>query len=162
MIAMSKIVRTVTNFLYAFIIMFGLYIIMHGHLTPGGGFQGGAVVGAAFALLIIAYGRVRIKKMLSATKFSVAESTGLLAFICLGFLGISTAFFYNFLAVGRYAPIPLFGDKPGFGSSAGSLNTAGVLPLMNLAVGMEVLAALGLIVLLMMHGSAENKGKVSK
>ncbi|PKP54943.1 sodium:proton antiporter, partial [Candidatus Atribacteria bacterium HGW-Atribacteria-1] len=50
---MSRIVRTVTNFVYGFIIIFGFYIIVHGHLTPGGGFQGGAVVGSAFALLLV-------------------------------------------------------------------------------------------------------------
>jgi len=41
---MSKIVRTITNILYSSILIFGFYVIMHGHLTPGGGFQGGAVV----------------------------------------------------------------------------------------------------------------------
>ena len=40
---MSKIVRTLSNITFPFIMIFGLYVIAHGHLTPGGGFQGGAV-----------------------------------------------------------------------------------------------------------------------
>ncbi|MBS3781051.1 MAG: sodium:proton antiporter, partial [Candidatus Thermoplasmatota archaeon] len=63
---MSRIVRTVTDFLVVPIVIFGIYLILHGHLTPGGGFQGGAVVASATALLIIAYGTLgRHKKDLS-------------------------------------------------------------------------------------------------
>ena len=41
---MSVIVRTVCNVFTWFLMVFGAYVIIHGHLTPGGGFQGGAVV----------------------------------------------------------------------------------------------------------------------
>ena len=148
---MSKIVRTTTNILYSFIIIFGFYIIMHGHLTPGGGFQGGAVVASAFALLVISYGGLKIKDMLKKENFSVAESSGLLAFIGLGFLGISTAFFYNFLTRGA-----IFGNIPS-GINPGDLNTGGVLPLMSLAVGVEVISGIGLIILYMFTGVKEEK-----
>ena len=40
---MSKIVQTITSITFPFVLIYGLYIIAHGHLTPGGGFQGGAV-----------------------------------------------------------------------------------------------------------------------
>ena len=52
---MSKIVRTAANIFYPFILIFGLYVVIHGHLTPGGGFQGGAVVATGTVLVIIAY-----------------------------------------------------------------------------------------------------------
>jgi len=61
---MSKIVRTVANFVYGFIIIFGFYIIVHGHLTPGGGFQGGAVAASAFALILVSYGTINSQKFL--------------------------------------------------------------------------------------------------
>lgn len=152
---MSKIVRTVTNIIYPFIIIFGLYIILHGHLTPGGGFQGGAVIASGFALIAIAYGITKTKdKLLKTTHLSVTECSGLLAFISLAFLGIGTVFFYNFLA-GKGG---LFGNIPyPIGINPGDLNTGGVIPLMNLAVGLEVLSGIGLIVLTMFYSIVEGK-----
>ncbi len=46
----SEIVSTVTGFLYPFILLYGFYLAINGHLTPGGGFQGGAVLAAVFML----------------------------------------------------------------------------------------------------------------
>lgn len=145
---MSKIVRTVTNILFSFILIFGFYVIMHGHLTPGGGFQGGAVVASGIALVLIAYGYDYTVQWIKKSNLSVLESIGGLGFIGLAFLGIGTTFFYNFLAnTGG-----LFGDVTIIGLNVGNLNTAGVLPLMNWAVGIKVIAGLGSIVLLMAFG----------
>ena len=44
----SSIVSTITGLLYPFIIVFGIYIILNGHDTPGGGFQGGAILAVLF------------------------------------------------------------------------------------------------------------------
>ncbi|MCG8501787.1 MAG: MnhB domain-containing protein [Firmicutes bacterium] len=44
----SEIISHTTGILYPFIILFGFYIILNGHNTPGGGFQGGAVLSAVF------------------------------------------------------------------------------------------------------------------
>ncbi len=142
---MSKIVRTITKFTYGIIIIFGLYIIVHGHLTPGGGFQGGAVTASAFALLLISYGNLTTDKFLKKDLFSFLESCGLTLFITLAFLGLGLTFFYNFLAnSGGW-----FGNISAVGINPGDLNTGGVVPLMNIAVGLEVLSGLGLIVLVM-------------
>jgi len=147
---MSKIVRTVTNLVYGFIIIFGFYVIVHGHLTPGGGFQGGAIVASAFALLLVSYGGLNAKKFLKKDLLSLIESCGLTMFILLAFLGLGVTFFYNFLAnSGSW-----FGDIVVIGINPGNMNTAGVIPLMNIAVGFEVLSALGVIVLVM-AGAAE-------
>jgi energy-converting hydrogenase B subunit I len=59
---LSKIVRTVANQLILFILIFGLYVIAHGHLTPGGGFQGGAVVVSGVVMLLVAFSSQEIKK----------------------------------------------------------------------------------------------------
>ena len=147
--ALSKIVRTICNLLFWFILIFGFYVIMHGHLTPGGGFQGGAVVASAFAMVFVAYGITKAVDLVKEGSFTAAESSGLLAFIGLAFLGIGTAFFYNFLAVGRSSLLPnLFSHTP-HGINPGDLNTAGVLPLMSLAVGLEVIGGLGAVVYIM-------------
>jgi multicomponent Na+:H+ antiporter subunit B len=152
---MSKIVRNVTNLVYGFVIIFGYYIIVHGHLTPGGGFQGGAVVASAFALLLISYGPKNTKKYLNQNFFMLLESVGLTMFIGVAFLGLGVTFFYNFLANsgGWFGNIVLPGINPG------DMNTAGVLPLMNIAVGLEVFAGLGIIVLLMGDGAEYTKKK---
>lgn len=137
---MSKIVRAMTKPLYPFIIIFGAYLVVHGHLTPGGGFQGGAVVASAIALLVVSYGGAHLYRKESLTSM---ESAGLIVFISLAFIGMGTIFFYNFLANGG----PIFGEIVGYGSNPGYFNTGGVIPLMNMAVGLEVIGGLGVIIL---------------
>lgn len=145
---MSKIVRTVTNVIYSFILIFGFYIIMHGHLTPGGGFQGGAVVASAIALIVIAYGHETVETWIKERDLSILESCGALAFVGIAFLGIGTTFLYNFLANTG----DIFGKAVESGINPGDVNTAGILPLLNWAVALKVLAGLGSIVLLMAYG----------
>ncbi|OYT54748.1 MAG: sodium:proton antiporter [Candidatus Altiarchaeales archaeon ex4484_2] len=146
---MSKIVKVTACILIIPGIVFGLYIIMHGHLTPGGGFQGGAVIATISALFIIAYAD-EIRGVLDKDILSLMESMALIAFISLAFLGLSTTFFHNFLVNGG----GLFGN-PVSGINPGDLNTGGVIPLMNLAVGLEVYSALSLIVVVMYFGSKQ-------
>jgi len=142
---LSKIVRTVANQLIVFILIFGLYVIAHGHLTPGGGFQGGAVIVSGVVMLLVAFSSKELKKSLSERVLSIMESTGALIFVALAFAGIGTAFFYNLL-VGT----PIFGDIPTpLGSNPGNFWTGGVVPLMNLAVGLKVVAGLSAVVLAM-------------
>jgi len=141
---MSKIVRTISTFLVMFIFIYGLYLIMHGHLTPGGGFQGGAVFASGVALLIVAFGSHNVHQKLKEHHLSILESSGALIFIGLAFGGIATIFFYNFL-VGS----PIFGHIPPTGSNPGDIWTGGVIPLMNIGVGLKVLAGLSAILLTM-------------
>jgi len=144
---MSKIVRTQASFLYTFILIFGFYIVAHGHLTPGGGFQGGAVIATGIALVVVAYKFDEIKRRIKKTSLTAAEGIGLLSFIIAGISGIGVSFFYNWLANSGL----LFGESVPYGINPGYLNTAGTLPIMNLAVGIEVLGGLGVIVLYMLH-----------
>ena len=140
---MSKIVRTQANFLYPFILIFGFYVVAHGHLTPGGGFQGGAVIATGIALVVVAYGYDKISRWIKKSRLTAAESLGLMLFITTALVGIGTSFFYNFLANSGY----IFGEPVPFGPNPGNLNTAGTLPIMNLAVGIEVMGGLGVILL---------------
>ena len=139
---LSKIVRTVANQLILFIIVFGLYVIAHGHITPGGGFQGGAVIVSGVVMLLVAFSSQELKKSLRERVLSIMESTGALIFAILAFAGIGTAFFYNFL-VGT----PIFGRIPATGPGPGDIWTGGVIPLMNFAVGLKVIAGLSAVVL---------------
>jgi multicomponent Na+:H+ antiporter subunit B len=148
--SMSVIVRTVTRFVYGLVILFGFYVIMHGHLTPGGGFQGGAVVASAFALLLVAFGSAGLKGHVNLHWLQSLEEFGALAFLALAFLGIGTAFFYNLLAnSGGF----LFGSSVPAGANAGVLNAGGLVPLMNWAVGLKVMTGIAAVVIIMLVGS---------
>ena len=142
---LSKIVRTVANQLILFILIFGLYVIMHGHLTPGGGFQGGAVIVSGVVMLLVAFSSQELKKSLSERLLSIMESSGALIFIGLAFAGISIVFFYNFLV----GTTMIFGRIPATGPGPGDIWTGGFIPLMNLAVGLKVVAGLSAVVLAM-------------
>jgi len=134
----------VANQLILFILIFGLYVIAHGHLTPGGGFQGGAVIVSGVVMLLVAFSSKELKKSLRERVLSIMESTGALILIGLAFAGIGTVFAYNFL-VGS----PIFGRIPPTGPNPGDIWTGGVIPLMNLAVGLKVIAGLSAVVLAM-------------
>ncbi|MCK5182103.1 MAG: sodium:proton antiporter [Dehalococcoidia bacterium] len=139
---LTKIVRTVANQLILFIVIFGLYVIVHGHITPGGGFQGGAVIVGGVVMLLAAFGSQELKKSLRERVLSIVESSGALIFIILAFIGIGTVFFSNVLL-----GTPIFGGVPDFGSPVGDIWTGGVIPLMNIAVGLKVVAGLSAVVL---------------
>ena len=147
---MSKIVRITANVMLPFILVFGFYIVIHGHLTPGGGFQGGAVIATGIILMFAANRYDEIKKKFTTSALKNTESLGLLLFIITGLLAltIGATFFYNWLANGGF----IFGDAVAYGSNPGFLNTAGTIPLMNIAVGIEVMGAMGIIILYMLSG----------
>jgi multicomponent Na+:H+ antiporter subunit B len=124
----SLIVRTGSRILFPLILLFGAYIFVHGHLTPGGGFQGGAVIASAFLLQYLAYRSYRIDRQ----KFSVVESISGSVFVVVGLLGLAIGgyFLSNFL--GKGVPYSLF--------------SAGVIPVLYVAIGLKVGAELAGIV----------------
>ncbi len=145
---MSKIVRVAADIVYPAVLIFGLYIVAHGHLTPGGGFQGGAVIATGCALVIVAYSYAEVRKWLSGKVLMGQEVIGLMGFIGVALLALAfgQVFFFNYLN----ASGSLFGTPVPYGISAGELNTAGVIPLMNFAVGIEVWGGLTLVILYML------------
>lgn len=125
---MSLIVKTITDIVIGFIFIYGVYIILHGHLTPGGGFAGGVIVAGAFILEILAFG-TEVKSEKRAKFFSsIWESIGALLFIGIALLGLIVAgtFFLNFLPKG--SPFHLL--------------SAGIIPFCNIAIGIKVGAGL--------------------
>ena len=152
---MSRIVRTAADFVYPFVLIFGLYIVAHGHLTPGGGFQGGAVIATGCALVIVAYNYAEVRTWLSGKVLMGQEVIGLLGFIGVALLAFAfgQVFFFNYLN----ASGSLFGTPVPYGINPGELNTAGVLPLMNFAVGIEVWGGLTLVILYMLSAFSADK-----
>ena len=53
---MTIIVKKTTQLIAGMIFMYGIYVIAHGHLTPGGGFAGGVIIAGAFILVTLAFG----------------------------------------------------------------------------------------------------------
>jgi len=149
---MSVIVQTIAGMLFPMVLIFSFYVILHGHLTPGGGFQGGAIGASAVALLIVAYGSKTIEKKMAEENLSIFESLGGLVFVIVAIAGFiqASAFLSNFL-VGE----SLFGQIPGWGESP--LNSGGFLPILNIAVGMKVIGGLSAIVLMLALVSREGE-----
>ncbi len=147
----SRIITFGSFLLYILIITFGIYLVVHGHLSPGGGFQGGAVMASATALLLISS---LITRNVQKTKkiFSFFESFGLTLFIGLGFAGIGVSFLHNFLA--NVDPV-FFGKTIALGPNPGYLVSAGTLPLLSLAIGMEVFFGLSIILVTMYHAAKD-------
>ena len=104
----------------------------HGHITPGGGFQGGATIAGAGILFLVAFGIKAAKEKINKNLYSALEGVGGLIFLGAAMLGLSVAFFYNTL----WHNGPLFNGKPG------TLLSAGFLPIMNLGVGLKVFTGL--------------------
>ena len=84
---MSVTVKTVTRWLKGPILLFGIYMVLYGHITPGGGFGGGVVIASAFILITLATGERSGLKVLSKGAASRFDSVGLLLFLVLGWLG---------------------------------------------------------------------------
>ncbi len=151
---LSPIVKVISGMLFPFIMLFSLYVIMHGHLTPGGGFQGGAIGASAVVMLIVAFGARHTEKRTGGEeRLSAFESIGGTVFIIVALLGfvMAATFMANFL-VGS----AIFGHIPPFGSNPGILNSGGILPILNLAVGMKVIGGLSAVVLTMALVSRED------
>ena len=82
----SVIVKTFCRLLAPFIQLFGLYVIVHGHTSPGGGFQGGVILGASFLLVSIAHGAETMRRRFAPTTQTAAASLGVALYAGVGLL----------------------------------------------------------------------------
>ena len=131
----DSILISCTNLVLPILLTLGLYIIIHGHLSPGGGFQGGVLIAGAIAIIYIGYGFKGVNKGIAANTFKIAEDIGALGFIILAFIGLvgSGVFFGNILKKGN----------------PGDLFSSGSIFLMNFAVGFKVFAGISFLILIM-------------
>ncbi|MBQ7174611.1 MAG: MnhB domain-containing protein [Lachnospiraceae bacterium] len=120
-----------------FALTFGLYIILFGTISPGGGFQGGVCVASGALLLYLGYGYNIATKAISTEALRVNEAIGASLYVILGLLGIAFGanfcrnIFYNMGAVGDFL-------------------SAGTITFMGYAVGYKVLSGVGFLLLLML------------
>ena len=80
------IIRTIARVLIPFIQLYALYVIMHGHYSPGGGFQGGVILGASLVLLYLTHGYEESKERISEKIVLLLSSLGVLIYAGIGFL----------------------------------------------------------------------------
>ena len=78
---MSVIVKTITRLTVGLIFLYGIYILSHGHLSPGGGFPGGVIIALSFIHLMLAYGKDVALKKISEPVMSFFENIGALLFL---------------------------------------------------------------------------------
>jgi multicomponent Na+:H+ antiporter subunit B len=119
--AASEILTTGAALLTPFIVMFGAYIFINGHLSPGGGFQGGAVIASAVLLLFLAYPDYKLKHSI----LNALESVSGAGYVLVGILGIILAggFLDNrILPLGEY----------------GKILSAGAIPVIYTFIGLKV------------------------
>jgi multisubunit Na+/H+ antiporter MnhB subunit len=131
MTGMSFIVKTITRWVKLFIFLFGVYITLTGHLSPGGGFAGGIIIACSFILLTLAYGKEYAKRTFSPNAAKSLDSIGALLFLltALSSVWISGIFFEN--AIRSFAPGANF-----------NLYSAGAIPIYNIAICLKVGAPL--------------------
>jgi len=117
----SELVRTAVQFLLPLIFVLGIYVFINGHLTPGGGFQGGAVLASGIMLLLLAdpdtslnHGIVRLLESFSGFGYVVVGVVGLV--LAGGFLD------NRFLDLGTF----------------GELFSAGAMPIIYILIGLKV------------------------
>ncbi len=125
----SEFVDTGSRFLIPFIILFGIYIFVHGHLTPGGGFQGGVVIATAFLMGLLSDTSYKINGII----LELVESLSGAGFVAVAILGLVLAggFLDNrFLPLGEYGRL----------FSGGAI--AVIYSLIGLKVGSELTAIL--------------------
>ena len=119
-----------SRLLMSVIILFGVYIIIHGHLSPGGGFQGGVVIATAFLLLFLANPNMS----LSHAILTLGESLSGSAYVLVAIIGL---FKVNIL-LGNFLPHPV--------SEIGELISGGIIPIIYIIVGIKVGSEMSVIV----------------
>ena len=117
----SEIVETATELLLPMVMLFGIYVFLNGHLSPGGGFQGGAIIASGTMFLLLALPESHISRLMVA----LTESLSGFSYVVIGVLGVIMAggFLDNrIMGLGTY----------------GTLFSAGAIPLIYTLVGLKV------------------------
>ena len=123
-------------------LVFMMYIILHGHLSPGGGFQGGVLMVAVVTILYLGRGYETTVRSLSAGFLHGAEGFASIVYVALAMMGVAVGAVFCQNILYKHGAI-------------GDLYSAGTIFWMNLTVGVKVLTGVGSIALLMISLVAE-------
>jgi len=120
----TELLVTASQILIPIIFLFGIYVFMNGHLTPGGGFQGGAIIATGVALMIMATPNLKLNYHV----IHWVESVSGVSFVLIGVLGL-------IFIDGGFLSNKVFGDDLG---EFGTLFSAGAIPIIYSFVGLKV------------------------
>ena len=142
---MSQILKLVSLSISIILICLGIMTILGGHITPGGGFQGGAMIAAGVILSIVTYGLGNSPLEFSHTYIEVFESIGALGFIILGLVGLFAGGFFLYNVGADILNIIPASIQAIFHYPDNT--NAGIIPYLNIFVGLKVFVGLSAIVI---------------
>ena len=141
------IVETTCRLIIPFIQIFALYVIAHGHHSPGGGFQGGVIFGASMVLFAVAFDLRTVLKRMGERRIAILCTLGVLIYAGTGML--SMLFGKHYLDYGALAPI--------FRSSAVQARSYGIL-LVEIGVGVAVMAVMVVLYYNLVSSGQQDEG----
>jgi len=129
----TDILDFISRKLAPFIILFGFYLVTFGHLSPGGGFQGGVALASGMVLLLLCQGHERLHQLFPVKNISLLEAAGFLTFLAAGIAGLiaGKGFLADFL--------------PSSGFSSSTIPGGGIILILNIIIGLKVGAGITLI-----------------
>ncbi|OEC93832.1 MULTISPECIES: MnhB domain-containing protein [Methanobrevibacter] len=141
----SIILKLVSLPISMILICLGIMTILGGHITPGGGFQGGAMIAGGVILSVLVYGLDNSPLEFSHLYIEVLESIGALGFIILGLIGlfVSGFFLYNVGTDLLNVVPPTIQNVLHYPD----VTNAGIIPYLNIFVGLKVFVGLSAIVI---------------
>lgn len=128
------IVSRIAKLMIPFIQLYGLYVIAHGHHSPGGGFQGGVILAASFLLLALSHNMCTLARRVSNKTLGIMSACGVLIYS--GYGALALAFKHNFLDYSAMAG--LLGVDPIYARSLGIL-------FVEIGVGLTVMSTMIII-----------------
>jgi multicomponent Na+:H+ antiporter subunit B len=121
---------TASKMLFPIIMLFGIYVMVYGHLSPGGGFQGGVIIASGVLLLLISNKNFE----LSHTFINLLEAFAGIAYVLIGLIGLVVLDTF----LGNFLPHDI--------SQLGLLLSGGIIPLIYIIVGLKVGSEMSMIV----------------
>ena len=118
------VLQAVVGPLTPFIMIYGIYVLFNGHLTPGGGFSGGTILGTGLVLCSLAYGPAKVNSFFTFKTFAVLCS------VSLGFYAIVKGYSFMVGATGNSTGIPL--------GTPGNILSGGLILPLSISVGIVV------------------------
>ena len=141
----SMILKLVSLPISMILICLGIMTILGGHITPGGGFQGGAMIASGVILSILIYGLGNSPLVVSHTYIVVLESVGALGFIIFGLVGLFVGGFFLYNVGTDILNIVPSAIQTAFHYP--DVTNAGIIPYLNIFVGLKVFVGLSAIVI---------------
>lgn len=121
---MLRVNVLVAGFLVPVVFLFGIYVILNGHLSPGGGFSGGAMIGAGLIIYVSAFGFKKTERFFNEHVYKVAKVSALCFYVsCL-------SYYFYMGSHGYDNHIPL--------GTPGNIISSGLILFINIFVGTEV------------------------